>query len=281
MKSFFFCALLILLVVSHSPPTTSQEYDDEREWDYLEDSGKGPEHWGDLNENWTICKNGTRQSPINLRDGWVDVRPLGRLQTSYSPANATLLNRGHDIMLKWVDHAGSLHIDGTDYELIQCHWHSPSEHIVNSHRLDLEVHMVHQSSDGKIAVIGVLYKIDEIFLREDPFLGELRAPLDVLVNGTVNETVAGVVDPYDLIMDGGSEYYRYMGSLTTPPCTEDVVWTVLKEPCIRPVSFDQVKKLRDAVHDYARSNARPIQQFNGRELLLSEPGPHPTTLQSI
>ena len=74
--------------------------DDEREWDYLEDSGKGPEHWGDLNENWTICKNGTRQSPINLRDGWVDVRPLGRLQTSYSPANATLLNRGHDIMVK-------------------------------------------------------------------------------------------------------------------------------------------------------------------------------------
>ncbi|KAJ8642978.1 hypothetical protein MRB53_004726 [Persea americana] len=163
-----FLALLIVLVVSYSPLTTAQEYDDEREWDYLEDSGKGPEHWGDLNENWTICKTGVWQSPIDLWDRWADVvRHLGRLQTTYKPANATLLNRGHDIMLKWVDDAGSLQIEGTNYALKQCHWHSPSEHHINGFGVDLEVHMVHQSSDEKIAVVGILYRIN---FGDDPFL---------------------------------------------------------------------------------------------------------------
>ncbi|XXG45476.1 hypothetical protein AAC387_Pa02g0550 [Persea americana] len=279
MKGSLFCALLILLVVSHSPLTTSQEYDDEREWNYLKDSDRGPEHWGDLNENWTICKTGFRQSPIELWDGWVDVvRHLGELQTRYKPANATLVNWGHGIMLNWVDDAGSLNIDGTDYKLKQVHWHSPSEHRINGWGVDLEVRMVHQSSDGRMAAIGILYKMG---FGEDPFLKELRGPLNIIADGDVNETEVGVVDPYNLITENVWEYYRYIGSLPTPPCSEGVVWTVLKEPWFRTVSFDQVKKLRNAVHDYAISNARPIQPLYGREVLLNEPGYHPTTLQSI
>ncbi|KAJ8642979.1 hypothetical protein MRB53_004727 [Persea americana] len=147
MQSIYFCGVLTILVLSHSPLASSQENDDEREWDYLKDSSMGPEHWGDLNVNWTVCKTGVWQSPIDLRDGWADVvRHLGRRQTSYKPAYARLMNRGHDIM---------------------CHWHSPSEHHINGWWSDLEVHMVHQSMDERIAVVGILYKIG---FGEDPFL---------------------------------------------------------------------------------------------------------------
>lgn len=93
---FFFLVVLILCTYISFVVT-----DDEREWDYIEGSGKGPEDWGDLNENWTICKTGIRQSPINFWGRWVDVvTHLGRLETRYKPANATLMNRGHDIMVK-------------------------------------------------------------------------------------------------------------------------------------------------------------------------------------
>lgn len=138
--------------------------EDESEFSYEEGSPNGPQRWGEIREEWAICNNGDMQSPIDLLHERVKVLPgLGRLRRSYRAANATLKNRGHDIMvapehslskqllassllhhpsfccatlmqLEWTEEAGRIHIDGTDYELKQCHWHSPSEHSINGKR---------------------------------------------------------------------------------------------------------------------------------------------------
>ncbi|XXG45484.1 hypothetical protein AAC387_Pa02g0556 [Persea americana] len=264
-----FCySLLVLLLASRSRLTTSQEVEDEKEFDYIKGSGKGPEDWGDIHEDWQLCKNGEMQSPIDLMHERVQVvSHLGRLKRSYKPSNATLKNRGHDIMLKWVDDAGSINVNGTEYELKQCHWHSPSEHSINGRSYDLEVHMVHQNSENKSAVVGILYTIGQ----PDTFLSELMGHIKSIADRHEKEIVAGVIDPRHLKM-GSRKYYRYLGSLTTPPCDENVLWTIVRK--VRTVSREQVRLLRQAVEDNAEMNARPTQAVNERELLLYRPNIH-------
>ncbi|KAL5994545.1 hypothetical protein ACLOJK_024598 [Asimina triloba] len=147
----------------------SREVDDEREFDYIQGSEKRPEKWGDIHEEWAMCKNGTVQSAIDLLNERVELMPkLGRLKRNYKPSNAILKNRGHDIMLKWVDGLGSLDVDGIEYKLLHCHRHSPSEYTINGEKVmdgklaigncrhGLEVHMVHESSDSGTAVVGIM-----------------------------------------------------------------------------------------------------------------------------
>ncbi|KAL5994540.1 Alpha carbonic anhydrase 7 [Asimina triloba] len=240
-------------------------HQDEREFDYAKGSGRGPEDWGNIHEEWAMCKKGDMQSPIDLLHERVElVSHLGRLKRNYKPSNATLKNRGHDIMLKWVNGGGSIFVNGTEYVLQQCHWHSPSEHTINGESYDLEVHMVHQSSDNRTAVFGIMYKIG----RPDNFLAELMEHVQSIADNHEMEKAVGVVDPRHLKM-GSRKYYRYLGSLTTPPCHEGVVWTVLKK--VRTVSRDQMRTLRKAVDDHAEVNARPTQPINRREIHLYTP----------
>ncbi|XP_058077998.1 alpha carbonic anhydrase 7-like isoform X2 [Magnolia sinica] len=261
---FFFCAFLFLLIF-HSIPTTSQEVEDEKEFDYVKGSGKGPENWGDIHEEWAMCKNGDMQSPIDLLHERVQVvSHLGRLKRHYKPSNATLKNRGHDIMLKWVNGAGSIYVNGTEYVLQQCHWHSPSEHTINGKSYALEVHMVHESSDKQTAVVGIMYKIG----RPDTFLSELMEHIRSIADAHEMERNVGVVDPRHLKM-GSRKYYRYMGSLTVPPCTQGVMWTMVKK--VRTVSREQVRLLKMAVDDNAEMNARPTLPINEREIHLYTP----------
>ncbi|XP_058078002.1 alpha carbonic anhydrase 7-like [Magnolia sinica] len=265
-NSILLSAFLSMLLF-HSRTATSQEVEDEREFNYLEGSGHGPEHWGELNTEWELCKNGDMQSPIDLLDERVQVVPdLGKLKRSYKPTNAILKNRGHDIMLKWVDSAGSIHINGTQYWLHQFHWHSPSEHTIQGRRYDLEMHMVHGSSDGKIAVIGIMYKIG----RPDTFLSELTKHIEAIADAHEGERQVGVIDPRHLKI-GSRMYHRYIGSLTVPPCTQGVLWTIIKK--IRTVSREQVRLLRKAVNDDFERNARPTQAINKRAIHLYRPRP--------
>ncbi|RDX59713.1 Alpha carbonic anhydrase 7, partial [Mucuna pruriens] len=233
-----------------------QSTEDESEFNYDEKSENGPSHWGDIHPEWRLCKNGSMQSPIDLLNERVEiVSHLGRLQINYQPSNATIKNRGHDIKLEWVAGAGYLQINETKYVLKQCHWHSPSEHTIDGERLDLELHMVHETPSGQTAVIGILYKIG----RSDSFL-----PFDT----TEAERVVGVVDPRQIKIVY-KQYYRYIGSLTIPPCTEDVAWTIVRE--IQSVSKEQVSLLRVAVHDESDTNARPLQPINNRLVQLYGP----------
>ncbi|KAL9353847.1 hypothetical protein Peur_051817 [Populus x canadensis] len=260
-----FLITFFLVLVSHILPITSQELEDETEFDYNPYSEKGPAHWGTIHPEWGACSNGSMQSPIDLLNERVDiVSYLGRLNRSYKPGNATLRNRGHDIMLKWESGAGTIEINGTEYVLNQCHWHSPSEHTIDGKRFALEVHMVHESLDGKVAVVGILYKIGS----PDSFLSSLTKHLESVAGTNERDTVVGVVDPRNLKI-GSRKYYRYLGSLTTPPCTENVLWTVVKK--VRTATREQVRLLRVAVHDDSDTNARPLQPLNKRSVKLFVP----------
>ncbi|XP_021806627.1 alpha carbonic anhydrase 7-like [Prunus avium] len=271
--SIFSVLLFLVLFSQYSTPVTAQEVEDEREFDYLQGSGKGPKQWGEMKKEWAACKNGGMQSPIDLSSKRVKLIPnLGKLNTAYKPCNATVKNRGHDISIEWVGDAGSLKINGTEYLLKQCHWHSPSEHSINGRRYDMELHMVHLSPDpnvtNKIAVVAALYKIG----RSDSFLSKLTRHIKSMTDQKEERSV-GIIDPNKIKIPGKS-YYRYMGSLTVPPCTEGVIWTINKK--IRRVSRDQVKLFRVAVHDYAETNARPVQPLNVREIQVYDQGARST-----
>ncbi|XP_058747168.1 alpha carbonic anhydrase 7-like [Vicia villosa] len=255
--------ILVTILLLSTKWTIAQEVEDEREFDYIKGSKKGPSRWGELKKEWASCKNGKMQSPIDLANHRVKiVRKLGKVKKNYKSQNATIKNRGHDIQLKWEGDAGSLNINGTKFFLHQAHWHSPSEHTINRRRYAMEVHMVHESSKingkSKIAVVGLLYKIG----RPDPLLTKLSKYLKAMVD-TEAERNIGVINPFR-IKFRGKRYYRYIGSLTVPPCTEDVIWTIDKK--IRSVSRRQMKLFREAVHDHAERNARPIQLLNKREI---------------
>ncbi|KAL4197097.1 hypothetical protein AMTRI_Chr04g249570 [Amborella trichopoda] len=235
----FMSSVIIFLIITQSVPSASQEVEDEREFDYLEDSERGPKHWGELYPEWRACSNGDMQSPIDLLHERVE--------------------------LKWgKSGAGTLEINQTEYVLKQCHWHSPSEHTFNGSRYHLEVHLVHQSKDGKNAVVGITYKIG----RPDTFLKELMGNISSIADSKNAEAQVGVVDPRHIKM-GSRKYYRYMGSLTTPPCTQGVAWNIVKK--VRTVSREQLRLLRAAVHDEAEANARPTQPINKRVVDLYTP----------
>ncbi|CAO2207084.1 unnamed protein product [Urochloa humidicola] len=263
--------LAVALLLSAAVPgaTAHEETEDESEFSYIPGSPNGPDHWGEIKAAWATCSNGRTQSPIDLSvDRSNPDRSLGYLDYSYRLVEASIVNRGHDIMLRFGGDAGRLVINGTAYYLKQLHWHTPSEHAIDGRRYDMEMHLVHQNAAGKkTAVVGVLYK-KSIF--PDPFLRTLEPAIRRVKDMQDREEPVGVVDPNGARATG-SVYYRYMGSLTTPPCTEGVVWTVFEKP--RRVAGYQLELLKEAVDDGYEKNARPLQDVNNRDISIFRPKP--------
>ncbi|KAJ1254352.1 hypothetical protein BS78_07G163100 [Paspalum vaginatum] len=244
-----------------------QETEHEEEFSYVAGDEHGPEHWGEIKAEWANCSAGRMQSPIDLSHERVSlVRSLGYLRHSYRPAQASIVNRGHDIMVRFSGDAGGVWINGTWYALRQLHWHSPSEHTVGGRRRAMELHLVHENAAGKAAVVGVLY--DEG--GDDALLRQLEPAVRRIADRHDSEEGVGAVDPR-AARGRASVYYRYMGSLTTPPCTEGVIWTIVKR--VRSVSKRQLELLREAVHDDMENNARPLQEVNGRDISMFRPKP--------
>ncbi|VVB12252.1 unnamed protein product, partial [Arabis nemorensis] len=212
---------------------------DETPFTYEQSIEKGPEGWGKINPHWRICNTGKFQSPIDLTNERVSLIHDGAWRRQYKPALASVINRGHDVMVSWKGDAGKITVRRTDFKLVQCHWHSPSEHTINGTRYDVELHMVHQSASGRLAVIGVLYKLG----KPDEFLKKLLNGIKAVGKKEIN---LGTVNPQDIKFQT-RKFYRYIGSLTVPPCTEGVIWTVVKR--VNTISAEQIAALRDAVQD--------------------------------
>ncbi|KAF3321792.1 alpha carbonic anhydrase 1 [Carex littledalei] len=221
----------------------------------------GSKNWGNLTSAFEICGKGAQQSPINIQTNATSFNSsIESLKRDYIAANATLINNGHNIGLVYTSEAGSAVIDGKKYALKQLRWHFPSEHTIDGKSFAAEVHLLHESTDGKVAIVSILYNFGDA----DPFLYQIDAKLPQLSSESCSEQQearisAGLIHSRSLKVTT-SKYYRYVGSLTTPPCTENIIWNILSE--VRTMSVDQGKKL--AASYGGVPNARPIQSLNGR-----------------
>ncbi len=202
----------------------------------------------------TPCATGSQQSPIDLSHAiaaGVDA-PHGH----WSPTHGGLvLNTGSTIEVDLED-AGGLELDGVDYTLKQFHFHHPSEHTIDGRVFPMELHLVHAAPDGRMAVIGVLFEEGAALPALDPVWA--TAP-----GRTGKAAVAFEIDAQKLLPTSTSAY-RYEGSLTTPPCSETVSWTVMAEPLT--ASHAQI----EAVAALFPNNARPVQPINRRFLLRTD-----------
>lgn len=215
-------------------------------WDY--DGAGAPENWASLDPKNKVCATGQRQSPIDIRDGIkVDIEPI---RFDYRPSTFRIVDNGHTVQVSVGDSAITL--TGKSYELVQFHFHRPSEEKINGQRFDMVAHLVHKADDGQLAVVAVLMERG----TENPFIQMLWNHLPLEKNRPVSPPTA-VIDPAQLL-PAGRNYYTYMGSLTTPPCTEDVLWLVMKQPV--QVSTEQI----NIFSRLYRNNARPIQPTAGR-----------------
>lgn len=224
----------------------------QQHWSY---SGPtGPVHWGSLEPGFAACKDGKRQSPIDIRDARkADLQPI---KFSYKPVPLRIIDNGHTIQVN-VQSGGGIEIHENRYSLVQFHFHKPSGELIYGKRYDMALHLVHGDAAGHLVVVAVLLEsgsrnpvIQELWNRLPREKGKEYAPR----NGEIN--AAG-------LLPGNRNYYTYSGSLTTPPCTEGVTWFVLKSPIeISPGQIAVFGKL------YA-DNARPVQPVNGREILES------------
>ena len=218
-------------------------------WSYGGDTG--PAHWGELSPDFKVCELGLEQTPIDLAGG-MRGEP-GALTLDYKPLPLRIVNNGHTIQVN-ADAGCSCAIGGTKYDLLQFHFHHPSEHLLAGKPFDLECHFVHKSAAGALAVVGVLVKPGARNAALAPLLDAMPSSAGPETRGS------GSLDPAALLPKSGG-YFRYMGSLTTPPCSEGLTWTVFKEPI--EASPDQIRQFAALFPN----NARPVQNRNRRFLI--------------
>jgi len=229
-------------------------------WEY--EGAKGVDHWSELDADYAACKVGKEQSPIDIQNVEKADLPALRFESKSSPLKY-LVNNGYTIRVNYHDTPGTgnfLIVGDKRYQLTQFHFHRPSEEYIHGKPYDMVAHLMYHDSDGKVAGVAVLLKagtanatIQQIWEHMPPTESKVLADFS-----HEEEAIAGVeINPAGLLPhDTG--YYTYMGSVTAPPCTEGVIWYVLKTPV--DISKDQITAFaRLYPHD-----VRPIQPLNGR-----------------
>jgi carbonic anhydrase len=219
-------------------------------WTY--DGEAGPSHWGELSAEFKSCQLGLEQAPVDLADTIKSATPSA-LSIDYRAMSPRIVNNGHTIQVN-ADPGSTCNIDGTVYDLVQFHFHHPSEHLLAGKSFDLECHFVHRSKRGDFAVIGV-------FVTPGTRHEVLALVFDAMPRSDGPEIrAAGLIDPAALMPKDGKNF-RYMGSLTTPPCSEGITWTVFKTPI--QAAPEQIRQFASLFPN----NARPVQNRNRRFLI--------------
>ena len=237
-------------VAAHGP-ANGHAAGHEPHWSYQGETG--PQAWGALKPEFVTCSTGKRQSPIDIRDGFtLDLEPV---KFGYQPSGFSVIDNGHTVQVN-VSPGQYLEVLGRRYELLQFHFHRPSEERINGRAFDMVAHLVHKDLEGRLAVVAVLLDrgsahplVQTVWNNLPLEKGEaLPAPVTIDLNGLL---------PQD------RRYFQYMGSLTTPPCTEGVLWMVMQQPVT--VSHEQIA-LFSRLYPM---NARPIQSASGRMIKQS------------
>ncbi|WP_417610000.1 carbonic anhydrase [Parasphingorhabdus sp.] len=218
-------------------------------------TGDGPEKWGQLDGKYALCESGDMQSPIDL----AGANATGKiaLSVNYQAGPLTVSNKGLTVQADFAP-GSSMTSGGMTFNLIQIHFHTPSEHAISGKRYPLTGHFVHATEDGKLGVLGVMFEEG----AANPELAKILAAAPEEKSDPA--TVAGVsIDPNGMLPADRS-IYRYMGSLTTPPCSEGVNWHVLKAPI--SASEDQIEAFEELMGD----SARPVRALNNRLVVAPE-----------
>ena len=221
-------------------------------WGYEGDVG--PERWGGLSHEFEKCSKGKKQSPIDIPSS---AGASGHeLKLSYKPSSLRVINNGHTIQVNY-DEGSYITINGEKHHLLQFHFHTPSENVVDGKPYDMEAHLVHKSADGQLAVVGVFMKKG----KHNPFLQTVWDNLPAKEGH--EKTAAASINVLDFL-PADKSYYHFEGSLTTPPCSEGVKWHVMKTHV--EVSADQIATFANLF----KANARPAQPLNGRKVLTGK-----------
>lgn len=219
-------------------------------WGYS--GSTGPAHWGELSDDFILAKTGKQQSPVDIVGSKA---AKGQFQIRYNSTALSLVNNGHAIEQEY-EEGSILEADNKAYELKQFHIHSPSEHTVAGRRFDMEIHLVHKSTSGEIAVAAVLFQEG----KENSFLAQFWNRLPEKSGGTIQDQNLSI--NIEKILPENKSCFAYKGSLTTPPCSEGVRWYVFSNPV--ELSTSQLA----AFQTLYKGNFRPVQPLNGRTIHL-------------
>ncbi|WP_019959741.1 carbonic anhydrase [Woodsholea maritima] len=220
------------------------------EWGYH--GAHGPEHWGEISAEFAVCSAGHQQSPVDLHNAHAGDGHMPELHWTGGD-HLQVANNGHTAQVN-TPAGSSLVLDGVTYNLIQFHFHHMSEHTVDGHAYPLEVHFVHAAENGNLAVVGV-------FFEEGAENAELAKIWSAIPGDVGSHDIDGAID-YTAFLPSDHAGYRYQGSLTTPPCSEIVSWTVMSHAL--EASHDQIEAFAHIFHE----NARPVQDLHGREVFM-------------
>jgi carbonic anhydrase len=244
-----FCTLCALLICARAA-TTPQHAAQAPHWGYS--GGEGPDHWGDLSPEFATCKTGTHQSPVNIVDP--KQAELAPIHFDYQLSPLKIINNGHTVQINYAP-GSSVSINGVSIPLVQFHFHHVSETEINGQNYDMELHLVHMdTATGRAAVVALLIKNG----NANPLIGQLwnNIPSDVGKEVERKKLVFNAAD----FLPADQNYYVFDGSLTIPPCVENIKWYVLKTPIeLSPAQIAAFARLYP-------DNARPVQPLNGREI---------------
>lgn len=248
--SALFVATISTIVLSSSPSLTEEN---KPEWGY--GGASNPSRWSEVSAEFEACESGRDQSPIDI--GIVEEEESTEIEFDFQPSAGEVIDNGHTIEVG-IEPGNTVSLNEKIYELVQFHFHTPSEHTVENKSSAMELHFVHQNEAGKLAVVGVMIDSGE----ENEIISGIW---NAIPNGNKSANSSTEID-IDIakLLPKDKTFVSYPGSLTTPPCSEEVSWNLILEPI--ELSAEQIETFEN-IYPF---NARPIQPLNGRSVNLND-----------
>ena len=245
--------ILLVLIAAWTTAAPAHEHKTGHDWGY--DGAEGPRYWGDLKPEFASCKTGHRQSPVDISN--TQKSDLPALQFGYKPSPLHIIDNGHTVMINYAP-GSFFRVGDKQYQLKQFHFHRPSEEKIHGKHFEMVVHLVHADQEGHLAVVAILLEKG----MDNPLIRELWSRLPE--EKEKEEDLDNVQIDLTTLLPANLGYYTFSGSLTTPPCSEDVTWFVLKHPTtVTAAEIHQFGKLY-------RHDARPTQPLYDRVVLESK-----------
>lgn len=245
MKTRIELAALLLILVGLL--AAAEEAKHAPHWTYAGEAG--PAHWGELEKDFAMCASGKNQSPVNLSHLIeADLPPIG---FDYQPGGYEVINNGHTVQVQFKP-GSRIRVDDTDFVLKQVHFHAPSENTIEGRSFPMEAHLVHADAQGHLVVVAVMFEEG----AANEWLAKIWPRVPMHADGEENLRTPLAATG---LLPAHRDYYRYSGSLTTPPCSEDVRWLVLKQPV--KASATQLAVLGRML---GHANNRPVQPLGAR-----------------